>query len=267
MSKYITSIAILGTLLVAVPAMADYELFKTWREEKGYTYDAGAEVVTLGTLIKVGASNATNGLVEFTQGNSHWTATYLNSDKVTAGLGSVTGPHYWINYDGWDKTIYQDMGIALTGALGSGGLAGIGATGLQANMAVEVEGSWYTLALALSSLASSMGVTIEKQSYLNGAKTTSTTVGTSTDGMQTFLWSDLFKQLLGGDNPANVGNGDSGGIAVLFANGLRNGSSLALVAIKGDQPVVESPLPEPATLALMGLGLAGLGVVRRRMKK
>jgi len=36
------------------------------------------------------------------------------------------------------------------------------------------------------------------------------------------------------------------------------------LAVYGDSP---STTPEPATLAVLGLGLAGLAVARRRMKK
>jgi len=54
MSTHVMSFALLGALLIAAPALADFELFKEWREEKGAVYPEGSEVITLLTIGKTG---------------------------------------------------------------------------------------------------------------------------------------------------------------------------------------------------------------------
>ena len=246
MSTYVMSFALLGALLIAAPALADFELFKEWREENGAVYPEGSEVVTLLTIGKEGELGLTDGSLYVVSNNDAWTV-----ESNYQGYAD----RFWINFDGSDLAQYYDIGIALTGSIGRGMSIDMSPNGLKNDMRLYVNDTWTAVGHVL--LWSTLdGVDMQSQSYLNDVKTSNESVNVTNDAMQTFVWvSDIGKWL-------DIDSNGNGAFGVALLNTIRNGSSVSIVAVRK----LATDVPEPTTLAAVGLGLAGLGLARRRRK-
>jgi len=226
------SIALLGAFLIAAPVKADYSQVVEWLGYDSTQY----ELVNLITLNKDGSWDASD---------AAWSVEYLGEQSSSG----TTYQNYGFNCDG-TGTGYETMVFAMTGAAyGSPILTMMQYNAIMDGVRVNLgRDDWYSMRW-VDNQAGAAGIigravlspngTLNPGAILNGAS-------------QIRLYAlDFFMDF-----------GSFGEIALGFSDGLPAGFKFQIFAVKA----MSNEIPEPATLAIVGLGLAGLGLARRRRK-
>jgi hypothetical protein len=117
---------------------------------------------------------------------------------------------------------------------------------------------------ALTQIGATTGVTAGTGFLVNGG-TRTTGAGTAPGAQGTFqvrAWTSSS----GATWEAAVGSGSGfGGKSIVFNNNTGDGGVIPAQQLAGwNAPITVTPIPEPSTIALAGLGLASLLVIRRR---
>lgn len=236
-----------------------------------------ATVCTDGTLASLPGLGATPCTI--TNGGSTWRLNSFHQSTASTGLGTISSSDIFVDFElvgnGFSVTFSPVTGGEWK--VGSGGLGSletnfrihdsIGSAKITNYSSILALGASYNEDTgAPSGFGSGPVVTLRK--FVQDFNSTPDGLGGSLTGVQTLLTSNntaLPGSLTSSAPPQTINGGLASGFVIVDKLELSAGSRPnAVAAVSSYTNVFGTDIPEPMTFALMGAGLVGIAVLRRR---